>query len=78
MTYVKIRSWHLVDRLVPDGFHTRCGRVVGGGAPVSASLSLDERTCETCLRLARHDEDAQSTANDVVPEPGPEDATVPG
>jgi hypothetical protein len=77
--WVKIRSWHSIRTWTRTGaILTRCGRLVGPGQAIADGLPLDERSCETCLRLTAHDEDILATENDVVPEPGPEDATVPG
>jgi hypothetical protein len=79
MSYVRVRSVHVFRTFTRDGGAiTRCGRRVLPPIAELEELPLDERSCETCLRLIRHDEDIQMTENDVVPEPGPEDATVPG
>lgn len=70
--YVKLTSWHIVAFTDRGGaLRTRCGRragvegtiAAGPGwpeevSPTSEVLPLHERTCETCLRLARSDEDA--------------------
>ena len=56
-TYVRIRSWHLLAEGVEDDALTRCGRKASALAPVADELPLDERSCETCLRLAAHDEE---------------------
>lgn len=52
MKYVRIRSWHVI--LTPtrafDTYRTRCGRTVTTTA-VTNELPLDEKSCETCLRL---------------------------
>ena len=54
MKYVRIRSWHVV--LTPtrafDTYRTYCGRTVTT-RDTSADLPLDEKSCETCLRLTR-------------------------
>ena len=57
MRYVRIRSWHLIALRAPAIYTTRCGRMVPTDAPTSDSLPLGERSCETCLRLARRDEE---------------------
>lgn len=70
MTYVKIASWHIEAMTFRGGaVKTRCGRTatpVGtlahpGDGPIvvhatSDTLPLDERSCETCLRLNERDE----------------------
>ena len=58
MTYVKIRSWHLVFSSPTIGtWRTRCGRTVTIREHVYTThgFPLDEKSCETCLRLAAND-----------------------
>lgn len=71
MTYVLIRSWHIVEQTSRSGVvKTRCGRSVvptattegRDGAPVRAyplsdELPLGDKSCETCLRLSRYRSD---------------------
>ena len=49
--YVKLKSWHILRTWsrVPGRFITLCGRV--GTGDVVADFG-DEKTCETCLRIA--------------------------
>jgi hypothetical protein len=70
MSYVLIRSWHLIVGTDRGGVvRTRCGRrvavqgtITSGGVgelvlhPTAPELPLGDRSCETCLRLAAHDE----------------------
>jgi hypothetical protein len=67
MSYVLIRSWHVV--LTPtrmfDTYRTRCGRTVVT-KDTRDDLPMGERSCETCLRLAVRAE--ESPANDEVGE----------
>ena len=77
MTYVRLKSWHVVGQTLALGVVvTRCGRsarVLGhlppGGevSPTADHLPLGDRSCETCLRLTAHDEDAQNVSDDEVP-----------
>lgn len=75
--YVKLDSWHEAEVLDEDDViaiaagvkRTRCGLEVPGGSPSDSELPLDEKSCESCLRLARHD--AESPAN-----PDADDGTV--
>jgi hypothetical protein len=54
MRYVVIQAWHVVVLESRGGqFQTRCGRWSRGD--VTTTLPLDQKSCETCLRLARHD-----------------------
>jgi hypothetical protein len=71
--YVRIRSWHIVETFtrVPGMVVTRCGyRVMTIGQAMSPggvgaqrvhstadTLPAGEKSCESCLRLARRDED---------------------
>jgi hypothetical protein len=50
--WVKIKSWHLVA----NG-RTRCGRLYAIPSPTVDDLPLDERSCESCLRLHERDEE---------------------
>ena len=49
--WVKLASWHLVGK----GGFTRCGRPFLTSSPSSVDLPFDEKSCENCLRLAKHD-----------------------
>ena len=53
MKWIKIRSWHLAVIDLGDRYLTRCGRTVLGDT--LSELPLDEKSCETCLRLAERD-----------------------
>jgi hypothetical protein len=61
MSYVHLpserSSWHsLMTYTRAGGALTRCGRFVPGPNPrVVDALPLDERSCESCLRLAIRD-----------------------
>lgn len=52
MQYIKIRSWHVIRTWtrVPGRAITLCGRDADG--LTENTLPLDEKSCETCLRLA--------------------------
>jgi hypothetical protein len=63
--WMQIESWHRVSVVDEAGWHTRCGRVTTGDAPVTDELPLDEKSCETCLRLVEHDAE-QPVDNDPV------------
>lgn len=52
MIYVRVRSWHVVKHTRLDSYGTLCGRYVGWPATVTDDLPLDEKSCETCLRLS--------------------------
>lgn len=68
MSYLKVRSWHRIDRVDDRGWHTRCGLLVTTEkVPASDTIPLDEKSCETCLRLAAHDAEPRNVDNDVVP-----------
>jgi hypothetical protein len=69
MSYLKIGSWHLIARVDDRGWWTRCGRLVTTEpAPAADRLPLDEKSCETCLRLSQADTDRQNIPNDEVAE----------
>jgi hypothetical protein len=83
MTYVKLRSWHVEALTFRSGLvRTRCGLLArvegtiaaaGPGVPVNvsetaANLPLDAKSCETCLRLSQHDEDASAIAESDSPD----------
>ena len=52
MTYVKIRSFHLVRLMTRGGqLETLCGRMAPRDAETADSFG-DERTCEVCYRVA--------------------------
>ena len=57
MKWIKLRSWHriLTPTRMFDTYRTYCGRtIVGNPLP---ELPLDEKSCETCLRLVAREED---------------------
>lgn len=66
--YVKIPrgSWHATLTFTRTGsVLTRCGRLVPGPKhTVDDQLPLNEKSCESCLRLEAHDKVA--IANDTV------------
>lgn len=68
--YVKLDSWH--EAVEPErGSKTLCGLDIPEGAPVETDLPLEEKSCESCLRLARHREenpDRDEGAGDEDPE----------
>ena len=54
--FVKLRnvpglSWHVVGK----GGHTRCGHPFLAPSPSTVDLPLEEKSCESCLRLIEHD-----------------------
>ena len=56
MDWVRIRSWHRVTFDSRGGQHrTRCGLWAPRDAQTAAELPLDEKSCETCLRLTARD-----------------------
>lgn len=59
-TWVRIRSWHAQVGYVAATreYLTRCGRYVAVPAELSETLSVLEKSCETCLRLVARDQDA--------------------
>lgn len=53
MKYVKIQSWHIVRLSTRTGqWMTLCGRVAHGLGAETADSFGDDRTCESCLRIA--------------------------
>jgi hypothetical protein len=53
--YGKIRSWHIIRTPTRGGWWVSlCGRRIDL-APVQ-SLPLDQKSCETCLRLATREQ----------------------
>lgn len=58
-TYVRFpdRSWHSFLTYTRSGsVLTRCGRLIPGpDHQLADALPLDERSCESCLRLAARD-----------------------
>ncbi len=62
MTYAKLISWHRVSGVSRANrpLTARCGKPFPVDAPTSETLPLDERSCESCLRLVAHD--AERTA----------------
>lgn len=68
MNYVRIVSWHSVRTFTrAGGVITRCGRFVPPPVTESPFLPMDEKSCESCLRLTLRD--AQVVANDEIGEP---------
>lgn len=67
MTFLKLRSWHLLAKVTAAGWETRCGRTVNQDARVSDALPSNEKSCEVCLRLNAADEARLAVANDEVP-----------
>lgn len=59
--WIRIRSWHAIRNWtrVPDRAVTLCGRTADG--TVAADLPMGEKSCETCLRLSVHREEAAPT-----------------
>jgi hypothetical protein len=59
MSYVKVPngSWHTMLTYTPAGsILTRCGRLVKGPThTLDDAIPLDEKSCESCLRLEQHD-----------------------
>lgn len=53
--YVAIQAWHIISHPFGTGYVTRCGRQSAG--PTTDELPLDQKSCETCLRLKQHDAD---------------------
>lgn len=66
MAFVKIVSWHVIDRVSQLGWHTRCGKLAEQGKRVSDQLHVEDKSCETCLRLTVNDTE-QQPENDEVP-----------
>lgn len=64
--YAKIESWHILDG-DPGEAKTRCGLEVPSEAETDVALRLDEKSCETCLRLVEHDADHDE--GEVEPDP---------
>jgi hypothetical protein len=57
-TYIRVKSWHVVEKVDAVGWRTVCGRVLSAsdGNGVAYVLPLDEKSCETCLRLTTADD----------------------
>jgi len=67
MSYIRVRSWHVVAKVDAVGWRTRCGlTITTEDAPVSDRLPLEDPSCESCARLTLHDADATSVPNDEV------------
>ena len=58
MTYVFIRSWHLVRSWEPP--RTRCGRWFDVDRE-AVDVLPDEKSCETCLRWVAREVEEQVT-----------------
>lgn len=55
MSFAKVRSWHVVLTITRTGSAlTRCGRLIPQPR-IQDALPLDEKSCESCLRLVAHD-----------------------
>jgi hypothetical protein len=61
--FVKIDSWHEIEAGTSS---TLCGLDVDESAPRSDALPMAEKSCESCLRLARHATD--TGASGAAPE----------
>ena len=57
VTWVRIRSWHVVRLTRSIAPRTRCGRTASVDAETSDTLPA-EKSCETCLRIIARDVDA--------------------
>jgi len=56
--YVKIRSWHVVKLVSRASWNiTYCGRIVKPPTEVLHDFPMEGRSCETCLRISRNNED---------------------
>jgi len=50
--WIKIRSWHRLTTFTrAGGALTRCGRRVDPPLTTADDFPVDEKTCESCLRL---------------------------
>ena len=59
--YVKIRSWHLVKLISRAGWYiTECGRIVKTPIELLDDFPMEGRSCETCLRISKNNEDRVS------------------
>lgn len=67
MTYIKVRSWHVLAIVTDTGWETRCGRAIAEAAQISDTLPGDEKSCESCWRGHAKDEERLNVANDTVP-----------
>jgi len=52
MDYFRIRSWHIRKETTPV-WKSYCGMVARHDSEVSNELPMGEKSCESCLRLAR-------------------------
>jgi hypothetical protein len=50
--WVKIKSWHILR----EAGETLCGRPVAVPCPTSTHMLMDEKSCETCLRVHERNE----------------------
>jgi hypothetical protein len=66
-TYIRAKSWHLLRKVTDAGWITRCGLTLNEDADVAYELKLNQKTCESCLRYAKRDEEINDPPNDVVP-----------
>jgi hypothetical protein len=51
--WIRLRSWHIVRR---EDF-TLCGRQGDSGSPNSDSEPMGEKTCESCLRIWKRNQE---------------------
>lgn len=60
--WARIRSWHYIKTFtrVHGGFIARCGRSGNWLGEMPDDPPLNEKSCETCLRLKEHDEGTDS------------------
>lgn len=59
-TYFKIRSWHITRTISRAGWYIGfCGKVAVPvhGDLLSDELPGDEKSCESCLKIARRNQD---------------------
>jgi hypothetical protein len=65
--FVKIRSWHLLRTYTRSGGGiTRCGKSILAPLTTSATLDLNDKSCESCLRYMIAGE-APAVEDDPVP-----------
>jgi hypothetical protein len=51
VSFVKIRSWHVIRLTRSLEPRTLCGRVAPRSAETSDTLPLTDKSCESCARL---------------------------
>jgi hypothetical protein len=67
--YVKLLSWHVVQRYDDDGsFRLRCGVIAGPGHPVADSFPVGEKTCESCAAYSLRDEAIEARFDELKTE----------